>query len=275
MRELYQRLAENPAGFVAAGFILLLIAITIFVPLLNGIDPMGISSNALIAPSAQHLLGTDELGRDVLQLLIHGVRVSLSVGLLSALVASVLGVLIGAWAGYFGGKVDMFLMRIAEIFQVLPTFVLAAVIVAMLGPGTTRVIAVIAILAWPQIALVMRSEVYRVKQIDFVDAVRCLGYSEIYILVREVVPNALRSVVALGTLIVGQAILIEASLSFLGLSSPDVISWGGMLNSGQRYLFNAWWLSVLPGIAIFLTVLAFNFIGDALNAALNPKDSGR
>jgi peptide/nickel transport system permease protein len=137
------------------------------------------------------------------------------------------------------------------------------------------VIAVIAILAWPQIALVMRSEVYRVKQIDFVDAVRCLGYSEIYILVREVVPNALRSVVALGTLIVGQAILIEASLSFLGLSSPDVISWGGMLNSGQRYLFNAWWLSVLPGIAIFLTVLAFNFIGDALNAALNPKDTGR
>lgn len=275
MRELFQRLADTPAGFVAAGFILLLIVVTILVPLLNGIDPMAISSNALFAPSAQHLLGTDELGRDVLQLLIHGVRVSLSVGLLSALVASVLGVLIGAWAGYFGGRIDMFLMRIAEIFQVLPTFVLAAVIVAMLGPGTTRVIAVIAILAWPQIALVMRSEVYRVKQIDFVDAVRCLGYSEIYILVREVVPNALRSVVALGTLIVGQAILIEASLSFLGLSSPDVISWGGMLNSGQRYLFNAWWLSVLPGIAIFLTVLAFNFIGDALNAALNPKDSGR
>jgi peptide/nickel transport system permease protein len=275
MRELFQRLTGSPAGLVAAGFIVLLIAVTIIVPLINGLNPMTISSNALFPPSAQHLLGTDELGRDVLQLLIHGVRVSLSVGLLSALVASVLGVLIGAWAGYFGGRIDMFLMRIAEIFQVLPTFVLAAVIVAMLGPGTTRVIAVIAILAWPQIALVMRSEVYRVKQIDFVDAVRCLGYSEIYILVREVVPNALRSVVALGTLIVGQAILIEASLSFLGLSSPDVISWGGMLNSGQRYLFNAWWLSVLPGIAIFLTVLAFNFIGDALNAALNPKDTGR
>ncbi|MET3926673.1 ABC transporter permease [Devosia sp. 2618] len=275
MRELFQRLAGSPAGFIAGGFILLLILITIIVPLIYSVNPMAISSNALFPPSPQHLLGTDELGRDVLQLLIHGVRVSLSVGLISALVASVLGVLIGAWAGYFGGRIDMFLMRVAEIFQVLPTFVLAAVIVAMLGPGTTRVIAVIAILAWPQIALVMRSEVYRVKQIDFVDAVRCLGYSEIYILVREVVPNALRSVVALGTLIVGQAILIEASLSFLGLSSPDVISWGGMLNSGQRYLFNAWWLSVLPGIAIFLTVLAFNFVGDALNAALNPKDTGR
>ena len=275
MRELFRRLTGSPTGSIAAGFILLLIVATIVVPMVHHVDPMSISGNTLFPPSGQYVLGTDELGRDVLQLLIHGIRVSLSVGLLSAIVASVLGILIGAWAGYFGGKIDMFLMRIAEIFQVLPTFVLAAVIVAMLGPGTTRVIAVIAILAWPQIALVMRSEVYRVKQIDFVDAVRCLGYSEIYILVREVVPNALRSVVALGTLIVGQAILIEASLSFLGLSSPDVVSWGGMLNSGQRYLFNAWWLSVLPGIAIFLTVLAFNFIGDALNAALNPKDTGR
>lgn len=273
MREVLQRFKENLTGMVAAWFILFLVVLTLTVPAICNIDPMTISSNTLRAPSGEFLLGTDELGRDVLQLLIYGIRISLSVGLLAALVASILGVLIGAWAGYFGGRIDMFLMRVAEIFQVLPTFVLAAVIVAMLGPGTTRVIAVIAILAWPQIALVMRSEVYRVKQTEFVDAVRCLGYREIYILLVEVIPNALRSVVALGTLIVGQAILIEASLSFLGLSSPDVMSWGGMLNSGQRYLFNAWWLSVLPGIAIFLTVLAFNFVGDALNVAFNPKDS--
>ena len=273
MREVLQRFKENLTGMVAAWFILFLVVLTLTVPAICNIDPMTISSNTLRTPSGEFLLGTDELGRDVLQLLIYGIRISLSVGLLAALVASILGVLIGAWAGYFGGRIDMFLMRVAEIFQVLPTFVLAAVIVAMLGPGTTRVIAVIAILAWPQIALVMRSEVYRVKQTEFVDAVRCLGYREIYILLVEVIPNALRSVVALGTLIVGQAILIEASLSFLGLSSPDVMSWGGMLNSGQRYLFNAWWLSVLPGIAIFLTVLAFNFVGDALNVAFNPKDS--
>lgn len=275
MRELLERFTDNKTGVVAVFFILFLIAVTLAVPIFRGIDPMTISNETLLPPSEEHLLGTDELGRDVLQLLIYGIRISLLVGLSAAVAASVLGVLIGAWAGYFGGKVDMALMRIAEIFQVLPTFVLAAVIVAMLGPGTTRVVAVIAILAWPQIALVMRSEVYRVKQTEFVDAVRCLGYREISILFGEVIPNALRSVVALGTLIVGQAILIEASLSFLGLTSPDVISWGGMLNSGQRYLFNAWWLSVLPGIAIFLTVLAFNFVGDALNATFNPKDSAK
>lgn len=275
MRELIQRFNGNITGIFAAFFILLLIAVTLTVPWIYNVDPMSISNATLRPPSSDHLLGTDELGRDMLNLLIYGIRVSLSVGMLAALVACVLGVLVGAWAGYFGGRIDMFLMRISEIFQVLPTFVLAAVIVAMLGPGTTRVIAVIAILSWPQVALVMRSEVYRVKQIEFVEAVRCLGYCEIYILVAEVVPNALRSVVALGTLIVGQAILIEASLSFLGLSSPDVVSWGGMLNSGQRYLFNAWWLSVLPGIAIFLTVLAFNFVGDALNTAFNPKDSAK
>lgn len=275
MRELIERFSDNKIGVLAIVFILVLIAVTLTVPLFRDIDPMAISNETLFPPSSDHLLGTDELGRDVLQLLIYGIRISLLIGLSAAIAASVLGVLIGAWAGYFGGKVDMALMRIAEIFQVLPTFVLAAVIVAMLGPGTTRVVAVIAILAWPQIALVMRSEVYRVKQTDFVDAVRCLGYREISILIGEVIPNALRSVVALGTLIVGQAILIEASLSFLGLTSPDVISWGGMLNSGQRYLFNAWWLSVLPGVAIFLTVLAFNFVGDALNATFNPKDSAK
>lgn len=275
MRELLDRFSGDKTGLPAVVFIFFLIVATVTVPIFRGIDPLAISSATLAPPSRDHLLGTDELGRDVLQLLIYGIRISLFVGLTAAIAASVLGVLIGAWAGYFGGKVDMVLMRIAEIFQVLPTFVLAAVIVAMLGPGTTRVIAVIAILAWPQIALVMRSEVYRVKQAEFVDAVRCLGYREISILIGEVIPNALRSVVALGTLIVGQAILIEASLSFLGLTSPDVISWGGMLNTGQRYLFNAWWLSVLPGIAIFLTVLAFNFVGDALNAAFNPKDSAK
>lgn len=273
MGEFWARFNTNRSGVFAFGFIVLLILVTLFVPLVYQVDPRIISNETLHPPSGINLLGTDELGRDVLQSLIYGIRVSLFVGLAAAGAASVLGVLIGAWAGYYGGKVDLAVMRVAEVFQVLPTFVLAAVIVAMLGPGLTRIVAVIAILAWPQVALVMRSEVLRVKQVEFVDAVRCLGYREITILLKEVIPNAIRAVVALGTLIVGQAILIEASLSYLGLSSPDDISWGRMLNSGQRYLFNAWWLSVLPGIAIFLTVLSFNLIGDALNNALNPKDN--
>jgi peptide/nickel transport system permease protein len=134
---------------------------------------------------------------------------------------------------------------------------------------------VISLLAWPQIALVVRGEVLRIKKLDFVEGVRCLGYSETYILLFEVIPNALRPVLALATLVVGQAILMEASLSFLGLGDPGVISWGKMLSVGQAYLLSAWWLSVFPGIAIFFTVLACNLLGDGLGGYLNPKDKGR
>jgi peptide/nickel transport system permease protein len=183
----------------------------------------------------------------------------------------VLGILIGSVAGFAGGRTDLGLMRFSEMFQVMPSFILAAVIVAIAGPGLARVVAVIAILAWPQVARVIRGEVLRIRQLEFVDAVRCLGYREGTILFHEVIPNALPPVLAVGTLIVGQAILLEASLSFLGLSSANLISWGRMLNNGQRFLFDAWWLSFFPGAAIFLTVLAFNLVGDAVGAVLNPK----
>ena len=226
------------------------------------------------------MLGTDELGRDVLVDLLRGVQVSLFVGFSAALAASVLGVVIGAASGHYGGIVDLIFMRVSEIFQVIPSFILAAVLVALSGPGLTRVVAVIALLAWPQAARVMRGEVLRVKHLDYVDAVRCMGYRESFILSTEVIPNAIAPVLAVGTLIVGQAILLEASLAF-GLSSVDIVSWGRMLNSGQRFLFNAWWLSLFPGVAIFLTVLAFNLLGDAIGAildqggALGGKPRGR
>jgi peptide/nickel transport system permease protein len=162
-------------------------------------------------------------------------------------------------------------MRVAEFFQVMPTFILAVVIVALAGPGLSHVVAVIALLSWPQTARVARGEVLRVSRLDFVDGVRCLGVPEWKILLREVIPNSIGPVVALGTLIVGNAILVEASLSFLGLSRPDLVSWGRVLSTGQRFLFTAWWLSIFPGLAIFLTVLAFNLLGDALGDALNPR----
>lgn len=274
MRDFWNRYRQNVTGVMGLGFLIFLVVLMILTPIVNSADPHAISRSMLRAPSLEHWLGTDELGRDVFISLIYGIRVSLFVGLAAGFAALVLGVIVGAWAGFYGGKIDLVLMRIGEGFQILPTFVIAAVIVAMLGPGVTRVVFVIAILSWPQIALVMRSEVLRVKQLEFVDAVRCLGYSETYVLFKEVIPNSVRAVLALGFLTVGQAILIEASLSFLGLNSPDTISWGAMLESGQRFLYNGWWLSVLPGIAIFLTVLAFNLIGDALNNTLNPRDVG-
>jgi peptide/nickel transport system permease protein len=222
-------------------------------------------------PSLDHFLGTDDLGRDVLTNIVYGIRVSLTVGLLAAVGASVIGCFIGALAGFYGGLFELLVMRLSEIFQVIPTFILAAVIVALSGPGLPQIVAVIVILSWPQTARLMRGEVLRLRRLEYVDAVRCLGTSEWKILLYEVAPNAIAPPIAVGTLIIGQAILLEASLSFFGLSNPDLVSWGQMLNSGQRFLFNAWWLSFFPGLAILVTVLAFNLVGDAVGFALNPK----
>jgi peptide/nickel transport system permease protein len=256
---------------VSALCILALVLMAVFGPMLSDSDPDTISMYTLSPPSAEAPLGTDELGRDVLQFIIWGARVSLYVGFAAAAAATLLGATIGAVAGYVGGKLDMAVMRITEVFQSLPAFVLAALIVALLGPGESRVILVIAGLAWPQTARLMRGEVLRVKGLDFVQAARCLGRSESRILMREVVPNCLAPVIAVGTLTIAHAILLEASLSFFGLTNPDVISWGRLLTSGQRFIFQAWWLSVFPGAAIFITVLAFNVFGDELRKALDPK----
>jgi len=270
-----RRVARRPAGAGSALFILLLGVIALVGPALLPSDPLALSANPMVPPGGLHLLGTDDLGRDVIAQLVLGVRVSLSVGLIAALAATFIGLLVGAVAGYAGGWLDTVIMRIAEFFQVMPSFILAVVIVALAGPGLTRVVAVIALLSWPQTARLARGEVLRVRRLDFVDAVRCLGVPEWRILFAEVIPNAVGPVIALGMLIVGYAILLEASLGFLGLSSPDIVSWGRLLSTGQRFLFNALWLSVFPGLAIFATVLAFNLLGDALGDALNPRRVGR
>jgi peptide/nickel transport system permease protein len=271
VRSFLRGLARHPSGLAAGVFIAVLLVLALGVGFVPQLDPHALSNESMQAPSAQFPLGTDELGRSVLAGVIHGIRVSLAVGFFAALFATVIGIIVGSAAGFYGGWLDTAVMRISEFFQVIPGFILAAVIVAMTGTGLTQIIAVVSLLAWPQVARVMRGEVMRVKQLEFVDAVRCLGLPERTVLVGEVVPNAVAPVLAVGTLIVGQAILLEASLSFLGLSSAELVSWGRMLNSGQRFLFNAWWLSFFPGTAIFVTVLAFNLFGDAVGAVLNPR----
>ncbi|HEY4201289.1 MAG TPA: ABC transporter permease [Devosiaceae bacterium] len=270
MGSVFRRFTANRLGTIAAIYVATLVLVAIAAQF-SGIDPTTISNTTLAPPSAAHWLGTDELGRDVLTGLVFGIQVSLVVGFVAALAATTLGILIGGLAGFFGGILDIALMRLTELFQVIPTFILAAVVVALSGTGLTRVIIVIAILAWPQPARVMRGEVMRIKQLEFVEAVRCLGYREARILFTEVIPNALSPALAVGTLLVGQAILLEAALSYFGLGSPEVISWGRMLNSGQRFLSNAWWLSFFPGIAIAVTILAFNLVGDAIARALNSR----
>jgi peptide/nickel transport system permease protein len=253
--------------------VVVLVVVALLAPVLSPVSPSQISTDNLQSPFGHYILGTDELGRSVAIQLIFGLRVSLLVGLLSALVATVLGIAVGAVAGYFGRWLDVVLMRVTEVFQVMPSFILAALIVALLGAGLSRVIAVIAILSWPEAARVMRSEVIRIRELEYVDAARSLGIGEWRVMLGEVIPNALGPVAAVGTLIIGRAILLEASLSFFGLSSADVPSWGRMLNSGQRFLFQAWWLSVFPGVAIFVTVLLFNIFGDAVTRALDPRRS--
>lgn len=271
MRRFWHRFIAYRAGIASGGYVAVLVLVAAATFLAPGVDPHQISDQAMAAPSMEHLFGTDELGRDMLLGVLYGSQVSLAVGISAAAGATLLGVLLGAAAGFWGGWLDLAVMRISEMFQVVPSFILAAVIVALSGTGLTQVVAVIVLLAWPQIARITRGEVMRVKQLEFVDAVRCLGVREWEILATEVVPNAMAPVLAAGTLVVAQAILLEASLSFLGLSSADIISWGRMLNAGQRFLFNAWWMSVFPGLAIFLTVLAFNLLGDAVGSALNPR----
>jgi peptide/nickel transport system permease protein len=274
-RKLFTLPKIGKTGATGAGILGAFVLMTLALPLLGWNSPETLSMDLLLPPSATHPFGTDNLGRDVFQQFIYGIRVSLFVGAAAAAAAALIGILVGASAGFGGGIVDLVVMRITEIFQVIPTFVLAAVIVAMWGAGLSRIVIVIALLAWPPIALVVRGEVLRLKKLDFIDGARCLGYSETYILFFEVIPNALRPVLALATLAVGQAILMEASLSFLGLGDPGLISWGKMLATGQNYLLSAWWLSFFPGMAIFLTVLACNLLGDGLGGYLNPKDKGR
>ena len=274
MLKAFRELRRDPAGVASGAFILMLVFIAVFAPVIFATDPNEISGDVLTPPLELAPLGTDELGRDVLVALAFGVRVSLLVGLATALAATVVGILVGSFAGYYGNRLDTLLMRITEVFQVMPTFILAALIVALAGPGLAQLVGVIAMLSWPQAARVMRGEVLRVKNLEFVDAARCLALGELRVMLGEVVPNAIGPVVAVGTLTVGQAILIEASLSFLGLSSTDVVSWGRMLNSGQQRLFDAWWLSVFPGLAVFVTVLAFNLLGDSLSRVFNPRRSG-
>lgn len=248
------------------------IAIALLAPLVAPFDPFRGGADALLGPGVRgHLMGTDHLGRDIWSELIFGARVSLAVGVSAALSASILGVIVGSLAGFFGGWVDSVLMRLSEFFQTLPRFVLALVIVAFFGSGIGKLIFVLAILSWPQVARLVRAQILTLREATFVEAARLSGMKSWQIIVQEILPNALAPIVVTGSLDVASAILLEASLSFFGLGDANLVSWGGMLNAAQPYLRQAWWMAFFPGLAIGAVVLAFNALGDALNDALNPR----
>lgn len=213
-------------------------------------------------------MGTDDLGRDVLSNVIHGTRVSLLVGLLAAWTSGLLGTLVGGVAGYFGRLLDDGLMRLTELFQVVPRFFLALIVTALFGPNVVVITLLIGLTFWPITARLLRAQVLSVRERDYVLAARALGASDRRILLRHVLPNSISVVVVATTLQVGSAILVEAGLSFLGLGDRSVVSWGNILNGAQPLIRIAWWTAVFPGLAITLTVVAANVLGDGLNVLI-------
>ena len=226
----------------------------------------------LSPPSASHPLGTDQLGRDVLARIIYGSRVSIQVGLLAVGLSGAIGTVIGVLAGYIGGKFDDFVMRIVDILLAFPGLILAIAIAGFLGPSLTNVIIALSAKAWVSYARVMRANVLKMKDVEYIQAAKALGSSEARIIFKNILPNVATPMIILATMELGSIIISEAGLSFLGLGpQPPMASWGNMLNLGRAHITTAWWLSAFPGLAIFLTVMGFNLLGDALADAFDPK----
>jgi peptide/nickel transport system permease protein len=249
-----------------------IVVIALAAPLIFARGPFSIVGMPLLPPGAPGLpAGSDILGRNMMVGLAYGARISLLVGLASTLCAVGVGVLLGAVAGYYGGLVDDLLMRVTEFFQIIPSFVLLMVLVAFMQPSLGSAVIGIALISWPQVARVVRGEFLSLRSREFVQAARTLGMRDAAIIFTQILPNALPPIVVVSSMMVGNAILIESALSFLGLGDPNLLSWGSMIGGSRSTMWVAWWTTVLPGLSIMVTVLALNFIGDGLNDALNPR----
>ncbi len=240
---------------------------TLFAPLLTAADPPGLSKETLLAPGPMHPFGTDDLGRDVLARVLYGGRVSLSVGLFSAVLSLGLGMTIGMVAGFFGGALDEVLMRITEAFQILPKLLVAVVVVSLVGSGLANEILVIGLLSWPATARVIRGRVQVIRHEEFIAAAEMSGASWVRVLARHVTPNVLSFLLVSASLQVASAIMAESFLSFLGLGDPTHPSWGLLLQQGQLFLQQAWWLTTFPGLALAMTILGLNLMGDGLSGS--------
>ena len=234
-------------------------------------DPFALVGKPFQPPFGDHLLGTDQLGRDLAAGLLHGARTTLLVGGVATVIATGVGVAIGGLAGYFGGRLDSLLMRFTELFQTIPFFLFAILLVAVLGASVGSVIFAIALVSWPPMARLVRGEFMAMRNREFVQACVSMGMGHARIVFVHILPNTLSSIIVTGSLMVATAILIESGLSFLGLSDANTMSWGFIIGSGRSVLRTAWWVCAMPGLAILLTVMAVNLVGDGLNDALNPR----
>lgn len=255
------------------GIILLLIILmtALFAPSISNYDPFSLNDDLLNPPGNKYYLGTDGLGRDVFSGILHGARTSILVGVTAATISAVIGIVIGGVAGYFGGKVDIIVSEIINIFLMLPTFFLILIVVALFGSNMMNMMIIIGLTTWTSNAKLMRAQALSIKERTFIKAQITMGKSKTRILIDHIIPNGIFPIIANTTMNISQAILLESSLSFLGLGDPNLISWGQMVFHGKSYLVNGWWVSTFSGAAIVVTVLAFYLIGDGLNSILNPK----
>lgn len=264
--------ARNKPAVVALFFLILIIAGGIFGPMFYTTDPYDMVWAPFSEPGQEgFLFGTDYLGRDIFAGILHGTRVSLLVGASAALMTVLIGVTVGALAGFFRGWVEEVLMRITEFFQVLPTLLFSMVIVALFGATLPMITIAIGAVSWPAVARITRAEFLRIRELEYVTASRASGAKNMKLIFKVILPNALPPIIVQAALMVGSAILFEAGLSFLGLTDPNIVSWGQIIGSNRPYILDASYTVTFPGLAIFFTVLCLSLVGDGLNDALNPK----
>lgn len=272
MAEAWEMFRGNHAAMVALVVLTLIIIAAIIGPYIYPTDPFDMVWAPFSPPGVDgFLLGTDYLGRDLMAALIHGARVSIVIGVAAAFMSVFIGVTVGALAGFYRGWVEELLMRITEFFQVLPTLLFAMVIVALFGASLPMITFAIGVVSWTAVARITRSEFLRIRELEYVTASRASGAKNGKLMFQIILPNALPPIIVQAALMVGSAILFEAGLSFLGLTDPNVVSWGQVIGSNRQYILDASFTVTIPGIAIFVTVLAISLVGDGLNDALNPK----
>lgn len=269
-----RRILQSPLTLIGLIVVILIIVLAIFAPWIAPKDPLQVNiGQKLLPPSSEHWFGTDEVGRDILSRIIYGTRISLKIGLLVVLIAFPIGTILGAVAGYMGGIVDQTIMRITDIFLSFPGIILAMSIAAALGPSIENVLLALAITWWPWYTRIVRSSVLSIKNSEFVESARALGANPIRILLKEIIPNSIAPASIQASLDLGFVILAAAGLSFIGLGAqPPSPEWGAMLSSSREILRDAWWAATFPGMAILLTVLGFNLLGDGLRDLLDPKN---
>ncbi|MEU6265192.1 ABC transporter permease [Saccharopolyspora shandongensis] len=269
-REFWKRMRASRSGVIGMVLLIILIAVALFAPVISPFSPDEIAGRALRAPSSAHLMGTDNVGRDVFSVVLHGTRIALLMGLVSAALALLIGAVVGGIAGYAGGHVETLLMRVTEIFQIVPLMVLALFVVALWGSHLWLLVIAVTIAIWPLEARIVYAQVKSLKNREFVQVARVAGASHLRILGREILPNALPPVIVQVSLDAGLAILTQTSLGFLGLGDPNTASWGQLLYAAQDFLSSAWWMSVFPGLAVALAIVAFSLLGDGMNEIYNP-----